>query len=138
MTCLWIYYLFYWIEVKLMYNIVLISVVPHSYSTFKYISKNDHHSKSSNLLSPYKFFTVLSTIFLLLYLTSTWLIVFSTRCLCLLITFTYFASHTLLSGRLQFALSMNPFVFSVWFFRFHIYVRSYGICLSLSNLFDLT
>ena len=114
MTCLWIYP-FYLIEVKLMYNIVLISVVQHSYSTFKYITKNDYHNKSSNLLSPYKFFTILLTIFLLLYLTSTWLMYFFTRCLHLFITFTYFASHTLLSGSLQFALCIYE---SFCFFQF--------------------
>jgi len=82
-----------------MYNIVLISVVQHSHSAFKYITKNDHHNKSSNLLSPYKFFTILLTIF----------------CLHLLITSTYFASHTLLSGSLQFALCIYE---SFCFFQF--------------------
>ena len=53
---------------------------------------NDHHdNKSSNHLVPYKVITVLLTIFLMLYMTSPWLIYYVTGGLYLLIPFIYFA-----------------------------------------------
>ena len=55
---------------------------------------NDHHSNSSNHLSSYEVIQILSTIFLMLYIPSWWLIHFLTESLCLLIPCIYFAlSH---------------------------------------------
>ena len=57
-------------------------------------SWNDHHDKSTNPLSPYKVITISLTIFLMLYITSPWLIYFITGGLYLLIPLTYFVSLT--------------------------------------------
>ena len=51
---------------------------------------NDHHNRSNNYVLPYKVIMILSTIFLLLYITSLRLICFITEGLYFLIPFIYF------------------------------------------------
>ena len=56
-----------------------------------YTLQIDHHDKSSNHLSPYEVITILSTAFLMLFITSTWLIYSVTRSFYVLIPFISFA-----------------------------------------------
>ena len=75
---------------------------------------------SSNHLSPYKIITILLTIFLMLHITSLWLIYFLTGALYLLILLTYFIPH-FPSGNQLFSVSMSLFSFclSVYFILFY-------------------
>ena len=63
-------------------NTMSVSGVLHSDLTFAFVM-NDHHDKSSHL-SPYKVITISLTLFLMLYVTSPWLIYFITGGLYLL------------------------------------------------------
>ena len=56
-----------------------------------YTLQIDHHDKSSNHLSPYEVITILSTAFLMLFITSSWLIYSVTRSFYVLIPFISFA-----------------------------------------------
>ena len=79
---------------------------------------NDDHNKSSNHLSLYKVITILLTVFLMLYITSLWLIYFVTGGLYFFIPFTYFTPPplSLLATTLLFSVSVS--LFSFCFVRF--------------------
>ena len=79
---------FYWNIVATQYYI-LVSNVQCSDLTFTYIMKWSP-DKSSNHLSPCKVITILLTVFLMLYITSLWLIYFVTGGLYLLTPLMYF------------------------------------------------
>ena len=79
----------FFFEIYLTFNIMLVSGVLHSDSTFHIITKL--LNKSSNHLSLHKVTTLLLNIFLFLFIVSLWLIYFVIGGLYLLIFFTYFA-----------------------------------------------
>ena len=100
--------------------------------------RSDLPDSSSAHLTPYIVITILLTIFPVLYCKSLWL-----SCNCQLVPlspflfFTY-TPNALYCGSHQNVLCIYEFVSVCSFillFRFHIEVKSYGICLSLSDLF---
>ena len=96
-------------------------------------------------MSPYKYITLLLTIFPILSISFPWFIYFVTGNLYLLISLTYFTHPPPLlpSGNHLFVLCIYDSVLFCYVcslilcFRFHMSVKSYGICLSLSNSFHL-
>ena len=101
-------YLFF-IELQLIYNIILALSVRCSDSTFIYriYTQNDHHNNYRYHLSPFKVITILLTISPMLYFTSLGLIYFITGTLCLFISFTYSAQlPPLPSGNCQLILCL--------------------------------
>lgn len=83
-------FFFYFIEVWLAYNIILVSSVQHGDLTLHTL-QNGHHYKSSYHLSSHKVNTVLWSIFPMLHVTSLWPVYFITGSLYFLIPFTHFA-----------------------------------------------
>ena len=104
-------------------------------STFIYIT-NDHHNQFSNHLSPYKVTRILLTVFLYFTLDphdqlilQLWVYTSYTPPISPKSSDCLFCNHQLFCESFS--------VLFVLYFRFHILVRSHGICLSLV-LFHLT
>lgn len=113
---------------------------------YLYTLQTKHHKSSFpiTILSYVINRKVLLTVVTMLYITFPLLIYFMTRGLCLLIPVSHFAHPPipLLSADHQAVLcfcQFDLFCFVCWldlFFKFHIYVKSQGICLSLPHLYQ--
>ena len=96
------------------------------------------HDKCSHHLSPYNVITIVVTIFPMLHFSSPWFIYLITGSMYLLNPLTYFTHLPihLPSGNHKFVLCIYKSIFVCFFtrlfFRFHNWVKSYGICLFLT------
>ena len=107
----------------LAYSIILVSAVQHNDIMIQRLCtlQNDHHDKSSYHLSPCKVNTVLLTVLPMLYITSSWLIYFTTGSLSPLIPFTHLSpSSPLCSSNSPICVLYESTLCFAFLFRFHI------------------